>query len=167
MWRGCSPGRFHLRPSGPRRPSVARAARSLGWKREGLRPRCSRAGGLLQSWNSRTSRRFPWSARSPFVRGALQYREVVQAQIRTRHVPLNALSFESWYGCGFGSGIGCGSGCGCGHCYGCGSGYRIRIAAINPTAIIVLVARFQATLAPRAGMGTGCSVSPAVHWRGL
>jgi len=40
-----------LRPSGTPgralRPSVARAARSRGGKVEGLRPRCSRAGGLL------------------------------------------------------------------------------------------------------------------------
>ena len=46
-----------------RRPSVARAARSLWWNREGLRPRCSRAGGLPLSRESPGSLPFPWVAR--------------------------------------------------------------------------------------------------------
>ena len=126
------------RPSGTlgttRRPSVARAAWSRGWLPEGLRPRCSRADGLHLSRESRTGRLFPWSAGSAIVRNAPRRRMVVQAQLRTPHVPVERLARVSWsglgsgrcpgHGHGHGYGYGHGNGRGNGHGYGSGDGYR-------------------------------------------
>ena len=73
-----------------RRPSVARAARSLGWLIGGLRPRCSGAGGLLPIWKSRSSSPLPWVARHGHCAEATLCREVLPAQCHARHAPLGA-----------------------------------------------------------------------------
>lgn len=72
----------------PGRPSVARAAWSIGvdWKDGDHAARAS--GGLLPSRDSRYSATYPWNARSPFVRDGPRCREIFPAQIRTRHVPV-------------------------------------------------------------------------------
>ena len=91
---------------------------------KGLRPRCSRAGGLLLDWSSLTSSRYPWIARHGHCASATRCREVVPAQCHARHVPLSAVSRVSWFGCHFGSGrgYGYGSGFGSGSGRGCGGG---------------------------------------------
>ena len=73
-----------------RRPSVARAARSRGGKVEGLRPRCSRAGGLPpkpeQPHRNALPRGLPGSA---IVWSPPRCRMVVPAQWRARHAPVS------------------------------------------------------------------------------
>ncbi len=67
-----------------RRPSVAPSAWSRVGERGGLRPRRWHAGGLPRSRES-GPRRAPGGARSAFVLGGPLRREVVPAQMRTRH----------------------------------------------------------------------------------
>jgi hypothetical protein len=78
-----------LRPSGTYRPSQRRTSSVVvRGKREGLRPCCPRAGGLLLSRKKRTGTLFPWTPGSAIVRNAPRRRMVVQAQLRTPHIPV-------------------------------------------------------------------------------
>jgi len=66
-WRCPGPGFCEPRPSGPPSATQRRASSVVAQrKRGGLRPRCSCAGGLQLSRESRPGAPFPWSARQHY-----------------------------------------------------------------------------------------------------
>ncbi len=101
-------------PGGPTLPaSPEQRGRSRGdWR--GLRPRCSGAGGLLLSRENRFERPSRGVPGSVVVRSAPRCRMVDPAQLRTRHVPMNAIS-----ACLCRSRLRVGHGRGRGGCRGC------------------------------------------------